>query len=237
MYTDIMSKRVLTSKYSCLSILAFIIIVSPISLTTTLVLAQSSPTNATALDKIPSLSNIVGLSIVDGIKVSGYNIGDSDLSVTLKRQPTTGSNASNVSLPVTVIGAKLPINNLTQAIKCLPLSLYIANNSMQIISLVEDSSNTGMPTGLSRQTASSTATQTNASLSQILSLLQKAQLGVGSVVNSNWSSPQTISMGLLGQGNLLSQGNRAALPAPTNCVLAIVVPFVGVTSVGTIPLK
>ena len=36
------------------------------------------------LEKVSSLSNIVGISLVDGIKVSGINVGDTDLSVTLR---------------------------------------------------------------------------------------------------------------------------------------------------------
>jgi hypothetical protein len=46
------------------------------------------------LEKVSSLSNIVGISLVDGIKVSGINIGDTDLSVTLRYQ-AVGGNVSN----------------------------------------------------------------------------------------------------------------------------------------------
>src|SRR4051812_9103813 len=44
------------------------------------------------LEKIPSLSNIVGVSMVNGIKVSGISVGDTDLSVTLRRQITAANN-------------------------------------------------------------------------------------------------------------------------------------------------
>jgi hypothetical protein len=37
----------------------------------------------TRLEKIPSLSNIVGVSMINGIQVSGINVGDTDLSVSL----------------------------------------------------------------------------------------------------------------------------------------------------------
>ncbi|MDQ3977243.1 MAG: hypothetical protein M3264_12025, partial [Thermoproteota archaeon] len=68
------------------------------------------------LEKVSSLSNILGISLVDGIKVSGINVGDTDLSVTLKYQTagTNVTNTGNVSLPLTVIVTKLPISNLTQ---------------------------------------------------------------------------------------------------------------------------
>ena len=71
------------------------------------------------LEKVSSLSNIVGISLVDRIKVSGINIGDTDISVTLKYQRSGGNlsntgNASASSLPVTIIATKLPVSNLTQ---------------------------------------------------------------------------------------------------------------------------
>jgi phosphate transport system substrate-binding protein len=55
------------------------------------------------------------------------------------------------------------------------------------------------------------------------------------LVNTDWTSPQTISMGLLGLGS------RVAIPPsstdPTDCIIVTVVPFVGVTGLGTVPLK
>ncbi len=74
------------------------------------------------LQRVSSLSNILGISLVDGIKVSGVNVGDTDLSVILKYQ-TDGTNVidtGNVSLPLTVIVTKLPVSNLTQL-----LSLFL----------------------------------------------------------------------------------------------------------------
>ena len=249
-------RRLLISRYSCLALLEVIIIITSTSSfsssSSNLVLAQlSPPTNATNLETIPPLSNIVGVSTVGGIKVTGINIGDTDLSVTLKRQPMAGSssssnnNASSMSLPVTVIGAKLPVNNLTQASNCLPLSLQIANNSAEVISSIEQRKSSLMPTtgnvnpqvDTTGQTGgSNTEIQTNVPPpSQILSLLEKAQLGAGSIVNTDWSSPQTISMGLLGLGS------RVAIPPsstdPTDCIIVTVVSFVGVTGLGTVPLK
>ena len=71
--------------------------------------------------------------MVDGIQVSGINVGDTDLSVTLRRQisttTTTSSNntTSNMSsLPVTVIAAKLPITNLTQLLSTVEATRSLA---------------------------------------------------------------------------------------------------------------
>jgi hypothetical protein len=177
------------------------------------------------LEKIPSLSNIVGVSMVDGIQVSGINVGDTDLSVTLRRQITTTTTTSNnttsnmSSLPVTVIAAKLPITNLTQL-----LSTVEATRSLAMAT--QNSANPmDAATG---QIGSNAEIQGNAF--QILSLLKNIQIGAGSIVNANWTLPQTISMGFLGLGN------RIAASAPSDFVLVVVVPFQGESSIPTLRL-
>ena len=175
------------------------------------------------LEKIPSLSNIVGVSMIDGIKVSGINVGDTDLSVTLRRQITTAANTtgnmSSSSLPVTVIAAKLPITNLTQL-----LSTVEATRSLAMAT--QNSANPmDAATG---QIGSNAEIQGNAF--QILSLLKNIQIGAGSIVNANWTLPQTISMGFLGLGN------RIAASAPSDFVLVVVVPFQGESSIPTLRL-
>jgi hypothetical protein len=194
---------------------------------------NSNPANILngRLEKISSLSNILEASMVDGIQVSTINVGDTDLTVTLKRQITTSppppttsnttvatNNVGNISLPVTVIAAKLPIANLTE-----------------IISAIEASRGSVMATGsanptdtLNGQTGSNGAPQSN--VFQILSLLKNIQIGAASIVNANWTLPQTVSMGFLGLGN------RIAASAPSDFVLVLVVPFQGESSIPTLGL-
>lgn len=177
------------------------------------------------LEKIASLSNILEASMVDGIQLGAINIGDTDLTLTLKRQITTNAtttaatnNVSNISLPVTVIAAKLPIANLTE-----------------ILSAIESSRGSTITTGganavntLNGPIGSNGAAQSN--VFQILSLLKNVQIGVASIVNANWTLPQTISMGFLGLGN------RIAASAPSDFVLVLVVPFQGESSMPTLEL-
>jgi hypothetical protein len=176
------------------------------------------------LEKIPSLSNIVGVSMVDGIKVSGINVGDTDLSVTLRRQITTTTTPNNTtsnmssSLPVTVIAAKLPITNLTQLLSTVEATRSLA---MATSSANPMDASTG-------QIGSNAEIQSNAF--QILSLLKNIQIGAGSIVNANWTLPQTISMGFLGLGN------RIAASATSDFVLVVVVPFQGESSIPTLRL-
>jgi hypothetical protein len=179
------------------------------------------------LEKIPSLSNIVGVSMVDGIQVSGINVGDTDLSVTLRRQITTtttttttpnNTTSNMLSLPVTVIAAKLPITNLTEL-----LSTVEATRSLAMAT-----SSANPMDAATGQIGSNAEIQGNAF--QILSLLKNIQIGAGSIVNANWTLPQTISMGFLGLGN------RIAASAPSDFVLVVVVPYQGETDIPTLRL-
>jgi hypothetical protein len=57
--------------------------------------------------RIASLSTIIGIGMVDLMKISGINVGDMDLSATLSRELTQSGSSSSTdnmsSLPVTVI--------------------------------------------------------------------------------------------------------------------------------------
>jgi hypothetical protein len=183
------------------------------------------------LERVSSLSNIVGVSLVDGIKVSGINVGDTDLSVTLRYQ-TTGTNATNTgnassssSLPVTIIATKLPVSNLTQL-----LSLVEAMRNL----LTTATNNVNPMNSMLGQTGSSNAAALESNAVQILSLLRNIQIGVANIVNANWTLPQTVSMGLF-EG--LRDIGSASTTAPTDLVMVIVVPFLGETNLPTVQLK
>jgi hypothetical protein len=185
------------------------------------------------LEKVSSLSNIVGISLVDGIKVSGINVGDTDLSVTLRYQSGVGNasntgNASSLSLPVTIIATKLPVSNLTQL-----LSMVEAMRNM-----ATTATGNANPMGsiLGQPGSSNAAMESNAV--QILSLLRNIQIGIASVVNANWTLPQTVSMGLFGGlRDMGSASNTSTTTAPTDLVMVIVVPFLGETNLPTLQLK
>jgi hypothetical protein len=184
------------------------------------------------LEKVSSLSNIVGISLVDGIKVSGINVGDTDMSVTLRYQALGGNvsntgNASSLSLPVTIIATKLPVSNLTQL-----LSMVEAMRNMAATTTTNNANPMGSILGQPR--SSNTAMESNAV--QILSLLRNIQIGIASIVNANWTLPQTVSMGLF--GGLRDMGSASSsTTAPTDLVMVIVVPFLGETNLPTMQLK
>jgi hypothetical protein len=181
------------------------------------------------LEKVSSLSNILGISLVDGIKVSGINVGDTDLSVTLKYQ-TAGNNVidtGNVSLPLTVIVTKLPVSNLTQLLSLVEAARNMATAATTTSNVSPLDSILGQP-----GSSSNAAMENNAV--QILSLLRNIQIGATNVVNANWTLPQTVSMGLLGG---LRSIDTAATAAPNDLVLVAVIPFLGQSSIPTMQLK
>ena len=194
-----------------LCLLALVISTPSFSL---LALGQTSPPTATGasrlvqkLERIPSLSNIVGISLVDGIKVSGVSLGYNNLSVTL----TAGRNVTssgNASLPVTILVTKLPISNTTQLLSTVESTLRLA------------AANHVTSTQEAGEAVPSSAMGSDAL--QILELLRNVKIGTGSVVNANWTLPQTISLQLLGIGS-----SRGDAFAPSDIVLVTVVPFQG----------
>lgn len=182
------------------------------------------------LEKVSSLSNILGISLVDGIKVSGINVGDTDLSVTLKYQTagTNVTNTGNVSLPLTVIVTKLPISNLTQL-----LSLVEAARNMATTTTTTATTNVNPMDSILGQPGSSNAAAMESNAVQILSLLRNIQIGATNVVNANWTLPQTVSMGLLGG----LRSTDSASTAPNDLVLVAVIPFLSQSSIPTMQLK
>jgi hypothetical protein len=189
------------------------------------------------LEKVSSLSNIVGISLVDGIKVSGINIGDTDLSVTLRYQAVGGNvsntgnasaSASSASLPVTIIATKLPVSNLTQL-----LSMVEAMRNMATTTATSNANPMGSILG--QPGSSNPAMESNAV--QILTLLRNIQIGVASIVNANWTLPQTVSMGLFGGLRDMGAASSTTTTAPTDLVMVIVVPFQGETNLPTLQLK
>jgi hypothetical protein len=185
------------------------------------------------LEKVSSLSNIVGVSLVDGIKVSGINVGDTDLSVTLRYQAVGGNvsntgNVSSLSLPVTIIATKLPVSNLTQLLSMV--------EAMRNMAATATSNANPMGSILGQPGSSNPAMESNAV--QILSLLRNIQIGIASVVNANWTLPQTVSMGLFGGlRDMGAASSTSTTAAPTDLVMVIVVPFQGETNLPTLQLK
>jgi hypothetical protein len=178
-----------------------------------------SPDNLKKLESISSLTNVVGISMVEGIKLSGILIGDSDISVTLKHQAAQNS-LGNKSLPVTVIVSKLPVANLTQLMSLVESSRSVAASS----------SGGGSMDSLFGNTDVNSAMGNNAI--RLLSIIKEMQIGAASITSGNWTEPQTVSMGMLG-----SLRSPSSPLAPNEFVTAIVIPFLGESSFPSVSLR
>lgn len=176
------------------------------------------------LEKISSLSNIVAVSTVEGIKLGGISMENSNLTVTLKHHTNesnaggtaTAGNASEMSLPVTVIVSRLPVHNLTEVVSM----LQSARNMEGAVSNLNPSSASTIDLG--SVFASNSGVQSN--LLRTLSILKNVQIGVGAIVKPNWALPQTLTLSLIG----LPASQVASASDTTDVIMVAILPYRGV---------
>lgn len=162
------------------------------------------------LENIYSLTNTVGMSMVNGIKVNEITIGENNVTATLNYQPTQNDTGEN-SLPVTVIVTKLPVENLTKFV-------ILATESSMIASTISGSS--GSLDSLIDNTKLTPDTL-NIALSS-LDLIKNLQTGVASATLSNLDNSQKISVET--PGGLVSSLSTA----PNEFVTVLVFPSMGI---------
>ena len=162
------------------------------------------------LENIYSLTNTVGMSMVNGIKVNEITIGENNVTATLNYQPTQNDTGEN-ALPVTVIVTKLPVENLTKFV-------ILATESSMLASTISGSS--GSLDSLIDNTKLTPDTL-NIALSS-LDLIKNLQTGVASATLSNLDNSQKISVET--PGGLVSSLSTA----PNEFVTVLVVPSMGI---------
>ena len=158
------------------------------------------------LENVYSLTNTVGMSMVDGIKVNEIAIGENNVTATLNYQPTENETGEN-SLPVTVIVTKLPVENLTK------LVIFAAESSNMASTF---SSGSGSISSLIENTKLTPDTL-NMALNS-LDLIKNLQTGVASTTLSSSDNSQKISVQT--PGGLISSLSTA----PNEFVTVLVVP-------------
>ena len=167
-----------------------------------------------------SLSGVVGISSVNGVKVTGINLGNNEISVTLRhRLPTGISNVSSVPPSVTVTVIRLP-TNLQDLMSLAAASGSMGNNNRMMMANNANPVNTMIGQGLGGEGANAT-TQNNPL--KALSLLKNIQIGSSRILNADWRLPQTTTMGLISASN--ESSNSTA-----DFVIVTVVPFTGKTN-------
>lgn len=241
-----------------LSIIIFAAILSSLlvmPLSTNLVVAQSSitiengvPPNEVAaplLEKIQgasSLSNIQTISWVNGIEVTGVNIGESDATITLRQVQDPGANKS---LPVTVTVVKTPGSSIKNLIALIDASNKLTgkNTTNPLIGMIgklgqsSPSPNASVPAG----PVPSPSGNTSESFRPLMALLQLGQgtrMGIGNVVGGDWEKPRTVTTGLATLGELTGLGGSESAPEErASFVMVFVAPYSGKTSIGSVELN
>jgi len=178
-----------------------------------------------------SFSNIQAISFVDGIEVSGINLGDSDVTVTLRRTAT--ENTTNLSTPVTVTAVRIPGSSIQDLMALVEASAKLRGpeNTGPLAAMLTQMG------GLLNSGIGSNSTNSLAPLQAIMQLGQNTQMGVANIVGGNWSSPRTATTGLIDLPALFGLGNDNPSPnARAHFIMIFVVPFVGKTAFGSVPL-
>src|SRR5581483_7625814 len=174
-----------------------------------------------------SLFGALGMSMVDGVKVTGVNIlPNNDVHVTLKHIIT---NPMNTTLPggVTVTAIRAPLN---------------LRNLMSVASAVSNGTGVNdvfnMMPGPMQGFGTTKGGNSTSFMSNPFVFLKSIQIGSSSIANPNWSLPQSVTMGLVGMisnggGNRLSSSTSTSTstsssstsPQTADFVIVSVIPF------------
>jgi hypothetical protein len=176
-----------------------------------------------------SFSNIQIISFVNGIEASGVNVGDSDITVTLRQTPL-GSNDSNASTPVTVTAVKVPGSSIKDLLTLIEASSKLRGGDSTGPLAVMLSQMGGMLGG-------SNASDSTAPLQALMQLGRNTQIGVGNIVGGDWKSPRTVTTGLIDMGQLFGMEPNPSPDARAHFIMVFVVPYVGKTNIGSVPLN
>lgn len=184
-----------------------------------------------------SISATLGISTVKGVKVTGINLlQNNEVSVAL-RQIITSSG--NTSLPgsVTVIALRLPMN-LADLMSMAASSSSAAAAAITSNKTASGGSNTMGMMGSSDMQGyggkGAAGNPTSPFINTQLAFLKNIQIGSSSIVNADWSQPQSVTIGLVGMGSggSISSNKSSSSPSPETAdfIMVIVIPFTGKSS-------
>ena len=170
-----------------------------------------------------SIYGSVGISMVNGVKVTSVNLlGNNEISVTLKHLSPSANdaNASTMSSPprVTVTAIRVPLNLkdlMTLASESGKMMAHDTNNTMINPMMM------GGPMQGFGGAANNDTNKVNP-----MSLLTTLQIGSSSTAaNADWNLPQVVRMGLTGMlGNTNTKDSTAST---ADFVIVMVIPYTG----------
>jgi hypothetical protein len=177
----------------------------------------------------------VGTSIVDGIDVSGISLDKSQnkLSVILSRTATTQveeDNNNTISTDTTITElSSIPYSNPVSVI-----AMRIPISTSDILSIAAASSSSSSLNALDSSIVDDTTENQLDSFPSdsfnLFSLLSSLQIGSSSLIDVDWSKPQTVTMDLVGSGTTNQEQEQqinSANATMAEIVLVSVIPYTG----------
>jgi hypothetical protein len=234
----------------------FIMLFSTPAVFSNLIFAQSSVTdessNPTSLESAPllekikgasSLSSIQAISWVDGIEVTGVNVGENQATVTLNQVGGEESD-SNRSKPVTVVVIRTPGSSIKNLMALVEASNKLTgkNTTNPLIGMIGQMG--GLGSGVPGENMSSLGGLAGLNVSEqikplqaLLQLGKDTKIGVGNIVGGDWEKPRSITTGISTLGGLLGLEGGSTTESRVQLSMVLVVPFSGKTSFGTVEFQ
>lgn len=169
-----------------------------------------------------SLFGTLGMSMVDGVKVTGITVlPNNDVSVTLRHIVTNPGNAT-LPGPVTVTAIRVPVN--TRDLMSLASAanktasggnsnnMNMMMNPMQGNTMMNPMQGYGKPPPF---------------MSNPLAFLKNMQIGSSNIVNPDWSLPQSVTMSLVGMFSSNNKLSSSSSPQTADFIIVSVIPFTG----------
>lgn len=190
-----------------------------------------------------SISNIQTISWVDGIEVTGVNVGENQATVTLERVGGQENNL-NRSEPVTVIVIKTPGSSIKSLLALMEASNKLSgkNNTTPLAGLIGQlGAQSGGPAGLNASSlgvlSALNVSDTIKPLQALLQLGKDTELGVSNIVGGDWDKPRTITAGISTLGGLLGMEGPQNSEQRVHLSMVLVVPYSGKTSFGSVDFR
>jgi hypothetical protein len=168
----------------------------------------------------------VGTSIVDGVQVSGIRLDSSQnqLSITLIRTATQARGGDNITATDTTT---IPSSNVPNLDSVSVIAARIPISMSDILSIAAaSSSSSSLDTQVSGIGNDSTENQLNPFPSDSgfnpFLLLSRLQIGSSTLIDVDWSEPQTVTMELMGN----DKTNQEQVEKQTNSTTATMADFV-----------
>jgi hypothetical protein len=167
-----------------------------------------------------SISGVVGISSVNGVKVTGVNLGNNEISVILRHLPTGINDVTRIPPSVTVTVIRLPMSlKDLMALAAASGSMGGKNTGMM---MANNSNHANAMIGQGFNGLGANATTQNNPL-KALAFLKNIQIGSSSILHADWRLPQNTTMGLVGSSG--SSSNSTA-----DFAIVTVIPFTGKTN-------